>query len=35
MIYHNVLKAIGETPIIELQRMNRPGSGPGRSHRRR
>ena len=24
MIYHNVLEAIGETPIIELQRMNRP-----------
>ncbi|WP_434311495.1 cysteine synthase A [Hominifimenecus sp. rT4P-3] len=24
MIYHNVLEAIGETPLIELQRMNRP-----------
>lgn len=26
MIYHNVLEAIGETPMIELQRMNRPGA---------
>ena len=24
MIYHNVLEAIGETPMIELQRMDRP-----------
>ena len=26
MIYNNVLDAIGHTPIVRLNRMNRPGS---------